>query len=140
MKKTITYQTLISFVNEAHVYLEKNKDKETELTSAIKSVQKQIRKDELIEEYQEKITNNNLDKCAVDEKTSVILKDEKGGLKFTVENQKAVNKFNKELLKETIEIHQRIPAGIEDLEKELTDLQREAFSGIVITEIKEIED
>ena len=95
MKKTITYQTLISFVNEAHVYLEKNKDKETELTSAIKSVQKQIRKDELIEEYQEKITNNNLDKCAVDEKTSVILKDEKGGLKFTVENQKAVNKFNK---------------------------------------------
>lgn len=130
MKKQITYKQLIAFVNNAHSYLEKNTE-ETKFTSAIKSVQKQIRKHELIDDYQERMRENNLDHCSIDEKTKAILKEEDGSLKFTVEAQKKVNKLNKDLLSETVEINQRII----DEPGDLTELEKEAFSGIVIIEI-----
>ena len=56
-----------------------------------------------------------------------------GGLCFTVEKQKELNKKLKELWKQEAEIYPRITEG----EFGLTDEEKEVFSGIVIPEISQ---
>lgn len=103
----------------------------TKLILNIKNVGKQIAK--LFEDFQEKVTEIQLDHCAVDEskKPPVIMYNDRGGLCFTVEKQKELNKKIKELWNEETEIHSRITEG----DFSLTDEEKEAFSGIVIPDL-----
>lgn len=111
----------------------------TKLVANIKNVIKQG--DKLYETFNEKQNNILIDNATVDEKTNAILYDDshdaKGNLirnyRFTKDQQKEVNKQRKNLLNETVEIHSRITNG----EFDLTEEEKEAFSGIVIPEVKE---
>lgn len=107
----------------------------TKLIVNIKNIGKQIKK--AFETYSEKLTDLNLDYCAVDEskKPPVIMYNELGGLCFTIEKQKELNKKRKELYESEVDIYPRITEG----EFELTDEEKDAFSGIVIPEIHEEE-
>lgn len=134
MKINKTYLEVILFSNIGSAYLEKHKENENKLCFSIRSVMKQVK--DLIEEYNEAIVENNLDHCSVDEK-GIIRKDDKGALMYTVEGQKAINKFRKDILKKTVEVHTRIRPENDALIKELTSDEVETFADIVITKPKE---
>lgn len=134
MKKQITYKKLIEFCQQAEPFIEKNKDADIKIYGAINSVLKQVRKYELIDEYNEKVLSNQLSCCSVDPKTNIIIKED-GQFAYTVEGRKKLLAMGKALLKETVEINIRIFPGNELIE--LNEIQREAFSGIVIPEIDE---
>lgn len=129
-KTSKSYLEIIAFANSARIYLEKNAERENKLCVSLRSVLKQTNK--LLDEYNEQLNECQLDNCAVDEKTKVILKDEKGHLKFTVDGQKKVNKFQRELLEKSIDLHQRIRPEHDELLAGLTGDEREDFSDIVI--------
>lgn len=138
MKTKKTYLELIKFNAVAGVYLEKNKESENKICVALKNViKKQVVKH--FENYNEEVDILQLNNCATDEKTRVILKDEKGNRQFTVEGELKLKKESKLLLAQTVEMHQRIPEGIDDLIAKLTDEEKEYFSGIVIPEQKTLE-
>ena len=132
MKIQRTYLELINFNQVAAAYLDKNKEAETKLCSAIKQFSKQLKN--IFEDYNDERDDLQRNNCSVDEKTKVILKDEKGNRQFTIEAEKKLKKEMKELLQAKVECHARIPEGIDELISELTETEREVFSGIIIPE------
>lgn len=109
--------------------------KETILVANLKKVIKQGNKH--FEEYASKIDDLQLDHVAIDEKTKVILKDAKGMRQFTVEGEKALKADIKKLAEqEDLVIYPRITQG----DWQLSDYEKEAFSGLVIPEIKSEEE
>ena len=111
-------------------YLKKHVDKENKICASIKNFTKQLT--QIFENYNDEKDTLQLNNCAVDEKTKVILKDEKGNRQFTVEGEIKLKGEIKELNKKEVEFHSRIAEGIEDLIAELTDEEKETFEGIVI--------
>lgn len=137
MKVTKTIFDLKIFDQVSANYIAKHKDKENKLCAAINNFGKQLTK--IYEELNDKIEDLRLDCCSVDEKTKVILKDDKGEKQFTVENTKRFNKESKEFLKQEVTVHSRIPEGVEDLIKDLTSIEKEIFSELVIPKQQEDE-
>ncbi|MEK6882525.1 MAG: hypothetical protein AABY22_23085 [Nanoarchaeota archaeon] len=143
MKTEKTYKELQSFDNAATLYLIKNEyfkdgkftDKATtKLVSNMKNVIKQAGKH--FEEFKELGNDIQIDYCSVDEKTKVILYNQDKSYQFTKEKLKECNKAIKELAEKKVTVHTRITDG----EFELTDEEKEAFSGILIHEIKKEEE
>ncbi len=83
-----TFQDVLTFFNAASPWLEKHKD-ESKFAYAVKKVQKQCKA--RWESYAEQVEDIDIEHCAVDEKTGVILKDERGGLQFTKDGIKKRN-------------------------------------------------
>jgi len=104
----------------------------TKLVANMKNIDKQWAK--IYEEYTSLRDDLQLDHCATDEKTKVILMNDDGKTrKFTVEGEKALKKAIKELDATSVEIHVRITTeGIDYL----TEDEREVFNGILIPEFK----
>lgn len=127
-----SYLQLINFNNVSASYLAKNKEGENKLCSAINRFNKQLKT--IFEEYNDERDTLQLNNCVVDEKTKVILKDATGNRQFTVDGEMKLKKGLKELVKKTVECHDRIPEGIDDIISSLSDFEKEAFSGIVIPE------
>src|SRR3990172_8221284 len=113
MKIQRTYLELINFNQVAAAYIEKNKEAENKLCSAIKQFSKQLKN--IFENYNDERDNLQLNNCSVEEKTKVILKDDKGNRQFTIEAEKKLKKELKELLLTKIECHARVPEGIDEL-------------------------
>ena len=153
MKVEKSYKELQAFDNVATAYLIKHGffkiNPETkqgdftnkEITKLVANMKKIIKQgQELFAEYSEKVADLKIDYCSVDEKTKAILYDDvpnsKGGVdrnyRFTKERLKEFNKKVKELADEKVELHARITDG----EWELTDDEKDAFSGLLIPEIK----
>src|SRR3990170_3280276 len=134
MKIQKTYLELINFNQVAAVYLDRciKKEAENKLFSAIKQFSKQLKN--IFENYNDERDNLQLNNCSVDEKTKIILKDDKGNRQFTIEAEKKLKKELKELLQVKIECHARIPESIDELISELTETEREVFSAIIIPE------
>src|SRR3972149_7787677 len=132
MKIQRTYLELITFNQVAAAYIEKNKEAENKLCSSIKQFSKQLKN--IFENYNDERDNLQLNNCSVEEKTKVILKDDKGNRQFTIEAEKKLKKELKELLLTKIECHARVPEGIDELIAELTEMERAVFSGIIIPE------
>ncbi|HJY63371.1 MAG TPA: hypothetical protein VJ455_04380 [Ignavibacteria bacterium] len=134
MKIQKTYFELINFNQVAEVYLDRciKKEAENKLCSAIKQFSKQLKN--IFENYNDERDNLQLNNCSVEEKTKVILKDDKGNRQFTIEAEKKLKKELKELLLTKIECHARVPEGIDELIAELTEMERAVFSGIIIPE------
>ena len=129
MKNKKTYGQLIEANIHMGGYLQKHKE-ENKICVSIKNFSKQLQK--VFEEYNDDRDTLQLNNCAVDEKTKVILKDEKGNRQFTVEGEIKLKKDLKDLLLKEVEIHSRIPEGIDELIAGLTEEEKEAFAGIVI--------
>lgn len=132
-----TYKQLFEFAAIANAYGKKNEGKENKLTAAIKSIAKELKR--VNEDYQEELSEIQLNNCSVDEKTQCILTDDKGNYQFTKDAQRKVIKEKKELDNKIVEVNQRIAVGAEDLITSLTDYERESFEGLVITEVKAAE-
>lgn len=140
MKKAQSYKELQRFDNLATAYLKREgyfdengwtKKEPTKLVSNIKNVLKQAGK--LFEEYKEKVDDLSIDHCLVDEKTKAILREENGAYKFEKEELKKFNTAIRELANSKVDVHIRITEGDWDL----TDDEREVFSGIVIPEVSQ---
>lgn len=129
-----TYLQILTFKQVAGIYLSKNAEKENKITSAIKIVSKQVNK--IVEDFNDERDSLQINNCATDPVTGIILKDEKGNRQFTPKGELDLKKALKNLLSEKVEIHQRIAIGVTELIKELTDIEKEVFSGIVIVEQK----
>lgn len=143
MKTEKTYTELFDFNIVALAYLDKHKDQENKLCALLNNfVSKQLRK--IFNEYNDEKDTLQLNNCAVDDKTKVILYTEstnEHGQKvrlrqFTVEAELKLKKEIKELNKQKVEVHLRTSEGIEGLIEELTEDEKEAFSGIVIPLLK----
>ena len=130
-----TYEKLSLFNEFASKYISENKD--DKLTYAIKKVGKRVEKifqkeGELIGE---KVEDARIDNCSVDEKGN-ILRDDKGQLIYTKEAMKKLNtdlrKIYRDAETEREAREYEIEPYIATVIPELTEEQREAFSGIVI--------
>lgn len=146
MKKQLTYQQLQKFDNLATSYLIRNgyfipsdgripgkftDEKPTKLVLNMKNVIKQAGKH--FETYKELANDIRLDNCLVDEKTKAVLYEADGvNFKFSKDGLREVTKAIKDLSQTEVEIHIRITEG--DLA--LTDEEKEAFNGIIISEFK----
>jgi len=139
MKVEKTYLEVIVLNKIAVNYLNKNVDEtgkpiENKMTESVRKFNaKQLVKQ--IDEYNDKLDDIQLSVCAVDEKTKVILKDQ-GQRQYTVDGQRKLKEQNKALLNTKIELHARIVEDAADLIELMTDEEKEAFSGLLIPEIK----
>ncbi len=131
MKQKFSYKQLIAFVNFANGYLVPETE-ENRLKTSVKSVIKQIVKDELIENYNEKVKDLRIENALVDEKTRALLKDDKGNYLYSIEGQKNFNKQSKELLSQEIDLYVRIHEDNDIVAQNFEMFERAALSGIVI--------
>lgn len=140
MKIEISYEEMFQLQVEANTFLfkegfidekgEETKKQQPKIVPAVKNILKQI--DKLIPDYNDGLDNLRLDNCVVNEKTKVVLKDEKGNYKFTVEGTKSLKKAVKEFRKEKVEIHQRL---IQDSGVDIEEY--ESFKDILVPTSKE---
>ena len=149
MKKEFSYKQLQKFDNFATSYLIKNgyysvgspggdgkepipagftNKENTKLSANIRNIIKQWQK--CFAEYKETLDDLELDHCAVDDKTKVVLTDSKGQRMFTPEKAKLLKKAIREFSETNVVINVRITEG----DWELTDEERDAFNGLVIPE------
>ncbi len=123
-----TFQDVLTFFNAASPWLEKHKD-ESKFAYAVKKVQKQCKA--RWESYAEQVEDIDIEHCAVDEKTGVILKDERGGLQFTKDGIKKRNVARRTLFLSDAGV---MPFMGKNPPADLTDAEREAFAGFVLPE------
>lgn len=138
MKIQKTNQELIDFSTIADLYIKNNKGSENKLCSAITQFGKQLRK--IFEDYNDERDTFQLNNCSVDDKTKVILKDAQGARQFTVAAEIKLKGELKVLSQKVIDCHSRIPEGIDDLILTLTEIEKDAFSGIIIPEQPKFEE
>lgn len=141
MKIKKTYLELINFNQVAAAYLDKNKEAENKLCSAIKQFSKQLKN--IFEEYNDERDNLQLNNCLVymeGQMKNAVMKDEKGNRMFSVEGEKKLKKELKELIYKEVECHARIPESIDALLPTLTEIELEVFNGIIIPEQQKLYD
>ncbi len=125
-----TYEELVILDQVGSNYLRKNKNKENKITVSLINFAKQLRKinDDITEEY----SNLELDNCLTGEKGEILYYPN-GKKMITKEAEKKIKEGMKKFYKTKTSIHSRIPENIdENLLKELTEEELEAFSGILI--------
>jgi hypothetical protein len=152
MKTTRTITELQKFNIYGAAYLEKFKDtpavkdekgnvttpailQENKLCSAIKKFTKQLEK--IFNDFNENKDDLQIDNCLTyteGKEKGAIMKDEKGNRLYSKEGERALKKSLKEEMEKSIDIHARIPEGIDDLIVELEDYEKESFSGLIIPE------
>lgn len=130
-----TYSEVFSFYTTATTYLVKNKETETLLSKCINACIKKLKP--AIEEFNEKRDIIGANNCATQsiqnaegKPTVVLLKDEKGGYRFTKEGEIAYKKQVKKLIASTVEIEPVIAERFDV--SGLTELEIESFNGFVI--------
>lgn len=119
-------------------YIEKNKGIENLLTSAIGKFTKQLKA--VYEDYNDERDNLQLQHCLKDEKRQqAIMKDDQDRRMYSEAGEKALKASLKELNKREWELHSRIPEGVEALVPQLTEIEKEFFSELIIPKQPETE-
>lgn len=132
MKIKKTYSELINANILMGNYIKKN-ESDNKICAAIKIFTKQLKV--CFEEFNDEKDTLQINNCMTvpeGEKKGAIIKDEFGNRAFSPEGELKLKAELKELLKKEVEIHARIPEGIDNLIAELDEDELEAFSGIVI--------
>lgn len=148
MKITKTINEVIMINTVAQGYLNRHKDGDNKIIASIKSLAtKQISK--IFDKYNEDREEIRLNNCAVNPADQTILREPNtanyrgesvaGDYKFTKEGQIKASQEIKALLASTVELDSRIATGTEDLIAEMTDQEREIFSGVLIPVQLEVE-
>jgi hypothetical protein len=134
-KSKKTFNEIVEFNQEAFSFLRESKG-ETKLTYALKklagdpTIRKQGTLAKVIKKAQSKSRDLQIDYASTDEKTGVLLTDERGQYKYTKENKKALENALEELMDESLEFEPFIATEV--AEGELNDYQKELFKGFVI--------
>lgn len=137
MKQKFSYARIIALVNFASPLLDEKKE-ENRLLTSLKSVFKQIAKDSILEDYNEKVKEIRIKNALSDPTTRALLKDDKGQYVFSAEGQIELNKSLAALLKEEIELHVRItPDNAVIAERDFTYFEAQILAGFVIAESDE---
>ena len=129
-----TFQDILVFFNAAGPWLEKHKA-DSKFAYAVKKVHKQCKA--RWDSYSEQVEDIDIEHCAVDEKTGVILKDERAGLQFTKEGIKKRNAARRALFLSDAGV---TPFLGKNPPADLTDAERDAFAGFVLPELDEDEE
>jgi len=133
-----TYRQLQEFEAVAANYLANNgyiadnaftKKENTKFTASLRNVMKQIGKH--YEVMNEEIDTIRIQHAATDDKTKVLLKDDKGAYMFTPEKLIELKKAIKDYRETEVDIHQRLISA-EDAPTDLTEEEIEVFENIVI--------
>jgi hypothetical protein len=126
-----SYEDLNRFVFAAQRWLEKDKANEfTKLAYAIAKVTARCQKH--LQRYQAKVQDFRIDVCLTSDKEGEkgkILKDAQGDLEFTPAKLKECNRKQQELFESEVEIE---PHFATEVPKNLTEIEREVFEGLVI--------
>jgi hypothetical protein len=128
MKVKKTYYQLIVANILMDSYLKKQ-ESENKLCAAIKIFSKDLKI--VLDNYNDELDSLQISNCAIDPKTNVILKDEKGNKQFTIEGELNLKKEAKKLLYSEVEISSRI-LDVESLISTLNEDELEYFSGLII--------
>jgi hypothetical protein len=127
-----TYEAAITFLNVSDLWLKQAEvNAKTKLGYAIQRVRPRAEK--LYNEYRSQVEDIGIDHCVTDDK-NVILKDERGDLRFTKEGAKARNKALRELPENEVEIDPYFATSLDGIG--LTVAQELAFEGFVLKEVK----
>ena len=133
-----TYRQLQEFDTVAANYLANNgyiadnaftKKENTKFTASLRNVMKQINKH--YELMNDELDTIRIQHAATDDKTKVLLKDEKGAYMFTPEKLVELKKAVKNFRETQVEIYDRL-VPVEDVPKDLTEDEAEVFANIVI--------
>src|SRR5574343_391188 len=133
-----TYRQLQEFDTIAANYLANNgyiadnaftKKENTKFTASLRNVMKQINKH--YELMNDELDTIRIQHAATDDKTKVLLKDEKGAYMFTPEKLVELKKAVKNFRETQVEIYDRL-VPVEDVPKDLTEDEAEVCANIVI--------
>lgn len=133
-----TYRQLQEFEAVAANYLANNgyiaenaftKKENTKFTASLRNVMKQIGKH--YESMNEEIDTIRIQHAATDEKTKVLLRDDKGGYMFTPEKLIELKAALKSFRETAVEIYERL-VDADAVPSDLTEEEIEVFESIVI--------
>jgi phage pi2 protein 07 len=134
MKQKISYARIIALSNFASPLLQEKKE-ENRLITSLKSVFKQITKESILEDYNEKVKELRIKNALTDPTTKALLRDDKGGFMFSPEGQSALNKGLADLLKEEVEINVRHhDDNVVIVKRDYNYFEQQIFEGFVIPE------
>lgn len=140
MKQKQSYARIIALVNFASPLLEA-KSEENRLYTSLKSVFKQIGKEQILEKYNEAVTELRIKNALTDPQTRALLKDDKGNFIFSPEGQIELNKAVAELRNQEVDIHTRFnDDNIVIAERDFSYFERQVLEGFVIPEMIEEEE
>lgn len=138
MKVNRTFIHLQNFDVIASAYNAKNNGIDNLLTSAIHKFSKQLKV--VYEEYNDQRDDLQLTHCLKDEKRQqAIMKDDQDRRMYSEAGERALKIALKELGKKEWELHSRIPEGVEALVPQLTEIEKEYFSELIIPKQPETE-
>lgn len=123
-----TYQDCFEFFRAASQWISRH-DEESKFKYALTKVSRKITK--LQEKYQESMEEINIEHCATEDKTGVILRDQQGQYKYTKDELIKRNREVNKLFHSEVEIEPHIAT---DVPEDLTSLEREVFDGFVLKE------
>lgn len=123
-----TYRDLITFLTTANNWLAAPAHQaDTKFRWGLHKVAKAA--DKLLSDYRDKVADTERDHAAEDEKSKVILRNERGGVEFTKAGQTTRDAEVRVLFESPVEI---APYMAKNPPKDLTGVEREAFAGFVL--------
>lgn len=120
-----TYRNLVGFINAAAHYTQVHPE-ETKLKYALSKVQKRAMS--AVERYNEQLEDLRVQHCAEDAE-GIVLRDDKGNYKFTKEGLNTLNKAQRALVEQEVEVEEHL---VTDLPEGLTSDEKEVFAGFVL--------
>lgn len=139
-KNERTHAEVFTFTNAAQRWLvdhaKELKAGETKFSYALRKVLKACSR--IVEAYQEKIEELNIDHCETDD-NDVIIKSgpkEDNGYVFTKDGRRKRDAARKKLFETSVAVE---PHVVQDVPDDLTYEQREAFAGFILPEMPEEE-
>jgi sugar-specific transcriptional regulator TrmB len=128
-----TYRDCFEFVRAANQWISKH-DEESKFKYALTKVTKKLAR--IQEKWNECIEEANIEHCATD-KEGVILRDERGQYKYTKDELIKRNKRVSTLYDSNVEIQSHFATEVPE---DLTELEKEVFTGFVLKDEPENED
>lgn len=127
-----TYKELFILNNISKNYISKNPEniKNKLGESILKFSQKQLQP--IFDEYNDEVDNFQIKNCLTDPNTNAILYIEGKTRQFSIEGELKLKSDIKEFSNKKVEINSMIIDGIDNIILELTDFEKEVFSGIFI--------
>lgn len=125
-----TYQSCFEFFSAASQWIQKHGE-ESKFKYALTKVCRKINK--LQERYREAVEEINIEHCATEKDTGVILRDAQGQYQYVKEELLKRNREVSKLFHEEVTIE---PHFATEVPNDLTDLEKEVFEGFVLDTVE----
>lgn len=126
---TKTNLQLVNFINFARLFMGQNKE-QTKFRYSLERMDKRLKPQ--ISDYNDALTDLQIEHAATDGDKGPVLTDEKGNFRYTKDGLRARNKAQKDLLEKTVADFE--PYFATELPENLSQIEKEVCAGFVVKE------